>query len=65
MRKFLALMQAALLVARWIESSRAAGLGRDEALKELTDALKARIDAAVAARRQPDDPGVHDRFDRG
>lgn len=57
-------LQAATLVMQWMRDREVAGVAREQALKEMTDALNVRIKAAVDARAAPDDPGVRDEFDR-
>lgn len=65
LKTFSLFLQAVLLVAQWMRDRKAAGVARDEALKELTDALNARIRAAADARARPHDGGVRDPYDRG
>ncbi len=52
------ILTAIVLVAGYLRDQQAKGIGAQEALKELKNVLSARVDAAIAARRQPDDPGV-------
>ena len=58
-------LQAATLVMQWMRDREVAGVAREQALREMTDALNVRINAAVAARAAPHDDGVRDINDRG
>lgn len=57
-------LQAATLVMQWMRDREVAGASREQALKEMTDALNVRIKAASAARAAPHDDSVRDPYDR-
>lgn len=56
--------RAILLVTQWMHDRQVAGVAREQALRELTDALNERIARAAAARAAPHDNSVHDPHQR-
>lgn len=58
-------LQAATLVMQWMRDREVAGVAREQALKEMTDALNVRIKAAADARAAPHDSLRIDPYDRG
>jgi len=65
LKTVLLVIQAVSLVLQWMKDRETAGVAKEQAIKELTDALNARIRGAADARAAPHDPGVPDPLDRG
>lgn len=61
----LLLLQSAVILAGWLRERELAGVAREEALREMKDAISIKVKAAADARAAPHDSNAVDPNDRG